>query len=784
MKIKLLCFALALAFPASLIQTARATVAFTVTPASVSNTYNGPITLQVTGLTNGDTVLVQKFLDLNTNGLIDAADLMVQQFSLTDGQAGMVIGGVTNRNVPGDTNTTGGTITTTLNFQNGDFTQNITGKYLYKLSSPAGHFTALTNNFNVTNFPWPQKFTGNVISNGTSTTLPYSVVVLFPPPRGNNHGPGTPVAAAVANSSGSYTIPVPPGTYSFLVFKTNHVYNFAATPVVTLASNATVTTNLAITNATASLTGKIVNAATNSIGLPGVFIPASTTNGLIAIGFTDANGNFTTRVTSGQWGIGSDDSGLIVHGYVGFNNDTSVNSGTTNIILAYPKATALFYGSVKDALGNPLAGIDVGASDNNNNLYQSDGYSDTNGNYAVGIVGGLGTNDLWQVQVGNGGGSGNPTNYLFSQPQSQQNNGTNVGTGAAVLQNFTGLLATNQITGNVQQGNGSLISGLGVSAYATINGVNYQTSTVDTDGSGNYSFNVANGIWSVFVNCNGGNGDNLDNILGNGNYVCPNNQNVTIASNNGVANFVVQLCNGVIITTASPLPIGEANVYYDQFLQASSCNGNYNWSQTGGTLPLGINLSNSGELFGTPGNGGVFSFTAQVTDGNSFTTNRVFSLSVSNALQINTTSLPNGTNGSFYNQTLSASGGQTPYIWSLSPGFSNLPSILSLTTNGVLSGTAATVGTFNFSARVSDNLGGFVDQPLTLNLNNTNLPPLSVGTTSGQVIVLWPASAGTNYTLQMTTNLNTGPWIPATNGVPQVSFIFTNSGSTVFFRLH
>src|ERR1039458_7920065 len=44
-----------------------AAVAFSVTPSAVSNTYNGTITLQVTGLTNGETVVVQKFLDANTD---------------------------------------------------------------------------------------------------------------------------------------------------------------------------------------------------------------------------------------------------------------------------------------------------------------------------------------------------------------------------------------------------------------------------------------------------------------------------------------------------------------------------------------------------------------------------------------------------------------------------------------------------------------------------------------------------------------------------------------------
>jgi hypothetical protein len=784
MKAKPLYFSLALAFLAGFNQTARATVAFTITPSSVSNTYSGKITLQVTGLTNGDTVLVQKYLDINTNGIIDAADFLVQQFDVTDGHAGMVIGGVTNLNVPGDTNTSAGTITTTLNFQDGDFTQNITGKYLYKLSSPAGHFTAITNGFSVTSFSFAQKFTGNVVSNRTSTVIPHAVVILFPPPRSGDHGPGNPVAAAVADTAGAYTVLAPPGTYSFIAVRTNYVYDYSATPILTLGAGATVTTNLTLTSATASITGKFVDAATNSIGLPGIFVPGSSTNGQIAACFTDTSGNFSMRVTSGQWQLGSDDSGLIVHGYLGLNNKTNVNSGATNVIIPFPKATALFYGTVKDSLGNPMANIDVNANDQNmtnNNLYQSDGYTDANGKYYVGIVGGLGANDTWGVQVSNGGGSSNPTNYLFSQPQFQQNGGTNVSAGTAVLQDFTGVLTTNLITGNVQQSNGNPIGGVGVFGYATINSVNYQTQ-VDTDGSGNYALNVANGNWNVNVNCNGGN-DSLDGILGPGNYLCPNNQNVNISNNNGVANFVVQPCSGIQITRPSPLPAGEVNAFYDQFLQASSCNGNFNWTQIGGTLPSGVGLSGNGELSGVPGNSGVFTFTAQVMDGNGLTTNQQFSLSISNALQITTTSLPNGGNGAFYSQQLQASGGITPDGWSLSPGSSNLPPNLSLSGSGLLSGTAAATGTFNFSVRVTDNLSVTVDQPLTLNLVATNIPPLSVATAGGQIMVFWPGSAGTNFNLQMTTNLTTGPWVPATNGVPQVSFAFTNMGSTVFFRL-
>jgi hypothetical protein len=89
---------------------ALAAVTFTITPSAVSNTYSGLITLSIGGLTNTETVVVQKFLDLNTNGVIDGTDWLVQQFALQDG-TNFVIGGVTNFNVPGDLNATTGAVT-------------------------------------------------------------------------------------------------------------------------------------------------------------------------------------------------------------------------------------------------------------------------------------------------------------------------------------------------------------------------------------------------------------------------------------------------------------------------------------------------------------------------------------------------------------------------------------------------------------------------------------------------------------------------------------------------
>ena len=713
--------------------------------------------------------MIQKFADLNTNGVIDAADYLVQQFSMTDGVASVFHDGstaVTNFNIPGDTDTTAGQITAAVNFQNGDFSQNLVGKYLYKVYSSSG---TVTNSLMVTNFPFAQSFTGNVFSNGTATVVSNAIIILFQP---SSNGSLNPKAGTVANNAGNYSIKMPTGNYLLVAVRSNFLANTTTAPLLNLGSGSTISTNLTLTNATQSISGAIVDSANPAVGIPGFLEPAqSSTNGFIGVAFTDTNGNFTVGTRPDQWKISSDDSGLVVHGYLALQNSIKTNTAggsVTKITNALPKATAIFYGSVKDNLGNPLSGFYISSSDDMGQ-YETQAFTDTNGNYVAGASG-----NNWYVNVSS---DGNPTNYVFSSGFD-----TALTNGQAQQVNFTAILATNHISGYVKDINGSPIVGVGVSANATINGVTYQTQ-VDTDTNGNYLLNVANGTWNVSVNCNGGN-DGLNNL---GSYACPNTQNVTNNNNNQVANFTVQICSGISITSTSPLPVGEVGVFYDQFLQASSCNGNFNWQQTAGLLPSGINFYSSGEISGTPTASGVSNFTAQVTDQSSLTTNQQFSLSISNAVQITITSLPGSTNGLFYSQQLQAAagvpfGGGSPYNWSLASG--SLPANLNLSANGVISGTIATNGAFNFAAQVTDSLGGTFNQPLSLFVTDTNLPPLAVGTSGGQIIVLWPASAGTNFTLQTTTNLATGPWVTASNGVPQVSFIFSNTAPAVFFRLH
>ena len=563
------------------------TAAFTLSPNVVSNTYNGTITLQVTGLAPGESVVVQKFLDANSNGVVDAGDFLVQQFNLTNGQAS-VFGGVTNLNVPGDTGSTPGQITAVFDFNTGAIGQNIVGQFAYVVSSPSNNFPAVTNLFNVTNSFFAQSFNGKVLNSGTN--VPNAVVLVFQP-AGNNFNLQ---AATVANSTGHYSINVPAGTYLLAAIKNNYVSDLGTAPSLALAASATISTNLTITNATQTISGSIVNSNNPAIGVPGLFGSMETSDNLLATFSTDNNGNFTCGVTADTWKVSSDEASLALHGYLKPPNKTSVPVTTANIsgvTIKVPLATALFYGTVKDSSGNPMVGVALNGFDRNG-TYNLNATTDQNGNYFAGVVGGL-VGNPWQVEVGSASDNPGFANYIFSQTALQQSGGTNLGAGQAVLQSFTGLLATNQISGAVTSNGVIGISGVGVSAFDIISGQYYQA-YVDTDGSGNYSFNVPNGYWSVNVNCNGGS-DSLSSL---GNYECPGVANTNISNASAVVNFNVQTFNTSIsgrVVDDGGNPVTFMNVFAftnggNSYFQATTdSGGNFSMGIAGGSYTLGLN---------------------------------------------------------------------------------------------------------------------------------------------------------------------------------------------------
>ncbi len=454
----------------------------TISPAVTSNTYSGVITLNIAGLVSGEQVSLQNWIDGNTNGVIDAGDLLMDGGKISDGEV-MVIGGVTNISKPFDSNLAAGAITTTLNFAPPLTLENVVAQHLYRLSSPSNNFTAVTASFIVTNAATAQRVTGIIYSNGIAP-LPYASIVATPTAGGY-------AGAAVADVNGRYSLNLNPGSYNLIATAPNYYFDFATGVTVVLTNGVSATNNLTLTRGTVTISGLVYNAA-NSNKQEGVMLQLDS-GSLFAIAFSDTNGIFSAAVTPNFWKVQPIKERLarraVVASQNGFQVDTT-SGNVTNANLGLPKGNALYYGRITDNANVPFNNIRVDAGDGTNNLYSAIGYSDANGYYAVAVLGN--TSPDWNCNASD------PDNLTLANYILNTFNNTNIAVGQALQQNFVALPVTGHISGKVRDNLGNIVSGVTLYANQFSGGNNYQSQNASTDGSGNFSLGVANGQWQVY----------------------------------------------------------------------------------------------------------------------------------------------------------------------------------------------------------------------------------------------------------------------------------------------
>lgn len=121
------------------------------------------------------------------------------------------------------------------------------------------------------------------------------------------------------------------------------------------------------------------------------------------------------------------------------------------------------------------------------------------------------------------------------------------------------------------------------------------------------------------------------------------------------------------------------------------------------------------------------------------------------ALAISTQSVPNGTVNQSYTASITASGGYTPYSWSLASG--NLPAGLTLNSStGAITGIPTSAGTFSFTVKVTDASGQSATKSLSLTIA-ANLPSLAIITGS-----LPSGTVNQTYSATVTATGGTAPY--------------------------
>ena len=446
----------------------------TLTPAVLSNDFTGSIKMDIAGVNVGASVVVERFVDFNGNGVIDNEDYVLQSFTLTDDVAPS-IRGVRNPNIPGDED--GGIprqIRSVMNMRLSELDFR-SGSFLIRLSSPTYAFLPTTQPLTVQpRAAAAPLIIGNVVTGGGESVSNAWVVAQDP-------NTGDPVAGVPAGSTNGFLLKAPAGVWRLVASKPGYVLQMPA--LVALHSISVVTTNLVLEPGTVKIWGVLHELGTNT-GLAAVSLMLRSETGAQTVGCTDANGLFTCSVSPGQWTITPNLKSLAVLGYMGSSEVWKVDAtagDVTNLDYALPKVTALVYGRVKNSINRNVVNLEM-LAEGTNALAVGLAYTDPYGTFFMGLAEGAWYVAPYEVDMSGRG--------LFGTGQA-----VTLANDEAQVLSLTFTQAGAHIRGHVVDAEGAPVSGLNVEGW----NFGDVTAHAYTDVEGAFDLRVTSGRWFVRV---------------------------------------------------------------------------------------------------------------------------------------------------------------------------------------------------------------------------------------------------------------------------------------------
>jgi alpha-tubulin suppressor-like RCC1 family protein len=168
----------------------------------------------------------------------------------------------------------------------------------------------------------------------------------------------------------------------------------------------------------------------------------------------------------------------------------------------------------------------------------------------------------------------------------------------------------------------------------------------------------------------------------------------------------------------SSLPAGETGVPYSTLVQGIGGVTPYTWAASGLPPGLAINQTN-GTISGTPTTTGSYTPTITLTDNYDSQASIPVTTTIMPPPSVRSETLPAGQVGVPYSALVQGIGGVTPYTWAAS----GLPPGLAINqTNGTISGTPTTTGSYTPTITLTDNYDSQASIQLTTTITASNEP--------------------------------------------------------------
>jgi cyclophilin family peptidyl-prolyl cis-trans isomerase len=266
----------------------------------------------------------------------------------------------------------------------------------------------------------------------------------------------------------------------------------------------------------------------------------------------------------------------------------------------------------------------------------------------------------------------------------------------------------------------------------------------------------------------------------------------TITSTNRAGSFPqafsITINQAPAFTSSVPTTTGLLGTAYS-FTSAASGFPAPTFSVPANTLPTGLNLNpTTGVISGTPSATGVFSGTLTASNGIGSNATQAFTITINQAPAFTSSTPTNsGTFNTAYNFSCTASGFPAP---SFSVATGALPTGLSLSTSGVISGTPTAAGTYTGTLSASNGIGSAASQSFSITIQQAaatvalgSLAPTYTGSPLAATSTTNPANLSVSYTYDglSTIPTNAGSYAVVAS-INEPNYVGTANGTLVIAK--